>query len=209
MKMRKGIVALALCVAVSVGGVGAYALYTASTDVVENVFTIRSGSSSSGASEIIEANWDPTTATALQPNQEIIKDPAVKSGEGYDGWVIMRVDVPVAEMKVLSSISEIVRDILQIDVTTIPSEWTLLKSEISTTIGVDSVYYYGYTKVLKPGETTTPCFTKMNVPDMESLKTTVTDTVNVSATIVQDDGFTSVQEAWDVLGLEVDGDVGK
>lgn len=205
-KMKKSKLAmLALCGALTCGGAAgsAYAIYTGLTETTENQFTIVAGKkdeTGDKVGEITEDKWNPDEATGLMPNQEIQKNPKFTSNAEYDAWCIMKVSIPVASMKVGGEETEKVYDMVSLrglDST----NWTLLKEEKSQSVGTNTVYYYGFRKPLSKGQSTTELFAAIKVPDVSELTTNVTDSLDVSAHIVQKIGFNTVREAFSSLGL--------
>lgn len=205
-KMKKSKLAmLALCGVLTCGGAagGAYAIYTGLTETTQNQFTIVAGKMNEigdKVGEITEDKWDPENATGLMPNQEIQKNPKFTSNAEYDAWCIMKVSIPVASMKVDGEETEKICNMVKLqglDMT----NWSLLREVKSEAAGTDAVYYYGYRKPLSKGQSTTELFTSIKVPNVSELLQNVTDTLDISAYVVQKIGFNTVKNAFDSLNL--------
>lgn len=205
--MKKSRIAvLALCGLLTCGGAisGAYALYSGYTQDVENTFTIKAGSSNETDEEkvgsITEDKWDPDNADNLAPNQTVEKNPVFTSNAEYEAWVIVKVEIPTATMKLGDEATASVHDAVTlegIDTT----GWKKVGEEVSSVAGSNSVYYFGYQTALNKGDFTTELFTSIKVPDISELTTNLTDSVDVSATIIQSEGYDTVEDAFAALGL--------
>lgn len=205
MKKSK-LAALALCGILTCGGVvgGAYALYSGMTSTTENTFTIKAGKSNetdeAKIGTITEDKWDPDNADNLGPNQEVEKNPKFTSNAEYEAWCIVKVEIPTVSMKVGTETTAAVHDAVTLEgVDT--SGWTKVGEKVSSTAGTNSVYYYGYKTVLNKGDVTSELFTSIKVPDISELSSNLTDSVDVSATIIQAEGYASVDAAFAGLGL--------
>lgn len=206
MKLKKNMAVLGVCACLGIGGFGAYALYIAQVQAVQNRITIVAGGGDSPAGQIVEENWNPSNATDLYPNSEVPKDPKFVSAAQYDGWVIMKVVIPtmMADDDGDDATPNVEMDCVvpqNIDTT----NWTLLESYVNTT-DTDSItyseYYYGYNTIVAAGGETTSLFTSIKVPDIYGLDADITDSIDVSATLVQSEGYDTIQAAFDVLEVE-------
>lgn len=205
--MKKSKIAvLALCGLLTCGGAigGAYALYSGYTQDVENTFTIKAGSSNETDSDKVgavkEDKWDPDNADDLAPNQIVDKNPVFTSNAEYEAYVIIKVDVPTVIMRLAGETNAAVHDaVTLVDVDY--DNWEQLASRVSDTAGTDSVYYFGYLNTLSKGQNTTELFQAIQVPDIDELTDNFTDSVDVSATIIQAEGYDSVSDAFEALGL--------
>ena len=192
---KKNVVVLTgLLGAATIAGTVAY--YSGFTEIEENQFNIVAGQKGeSGTGTILEPNWDPDSTNALQPNMTVPKDPQLKSDAAYDTWVFMRVEMPTVSAQVEGEDAETVHDAFNYVVN---EGWELIEVENSgqsDTAGTDSVYIYAYTKPLAPGETTPSLFDEMTVPDYIKLSENLTDSVDISAAMIQMEGFTTYSEA--------------
>lgn len=206
-EMKKNKLAvLALCGMLACGGVvgGAYAYYSGISETTENQFTIKAGKqdevNGDKIGEIEEDKWDPTNAEDLAPNQEVEKNPKFISNAEYEAWCIMKVSIPTETMKVGAETTAAVHDAVTLEGLD-TANWTLLKAQKSGTDGTDSVYYYGYNQTVAKNEETTELFTSIKVPDITELEANFVDTVDVSAHIVQAEGYATVTDAFAVLGI--------
>lgn len=196
---------LALCGVLTCGGAAgsAYAIYTGLTETTENQFTIVSGKKDEfgdKVGEITEDKWNPENATGLMPNQEILKNPKFTSNAEYDSWCIMKISIPVASMKIGGAETETACEMISIQGLD-RTNWATLKEVKSQTPGTNTVYYYGYRQPLSKGESTSELFTSIKVPDISELTENVTDSVDISAYVVQKVGFSTVKEAFSSLKL--------
>lgn len=206
-KMKKSKIAmLALCGVLACGSAvgGAYSLYTATSTVTENQFTIKAGklheTNQDKVGVIEEDQWNPENAKAMMPNQVVAKNPKFISSAEYEAWCILKVTVPTENMKIAGESTAKPYELVSLQ--GIDTEnWTSLKTITSSRAGNDSVYYYGYNVPLEKGEETTELFTSIKVPDISELTTNVTDTVNVTAFLVQTVGYDSIEAAFSTLGV--------
>ncbi len=91
-KKKKNVVKGIVIAAISLGIVGAaFAYFTAQTKQKVNEFNILGDG---GDIVIKEPEWDPENAKKLTPGSIVKKDPYTLSTMDYDGWVVMRVEVP-------------------------------------------------------------------------------------------------------------------
>ena len=198
---------LALCGMLACGSAagGAYAVYTGLSEVSENQFTIKAGklyeTDKDKVGEIVEDQWNPENAKGMMPNQEVPKNPKFTSNAEYDAWCIMKVAVPTEIMKIGGESTEQVHDMVTLKGVD-RTNWTLLKAQKSTKDGTDSIYYYGYKTTLSKGESTSELFTSILVPDISELSSNVTDTVNVTVHLVQSEGYDTISDAFDTLGVQ-------
>ena len=149
---------------------------------------------------IEEDQWNPENAKAMMPNQVVAKNPKFISSAEYEAWCILKVTVPTENMKIAGESTAKPYELVSLQ--GIDTEnWTSLKTITSSRAGNDSVYYYGYNVPLEKGEETTELFTSIKVPDISELTTNVTDTVNVTAFLVQTVGYDSIEAAFSTLGV--------
>ena len=205
MKKEK-IALLALCGMLVCGGTvgGAYALYTGLSDTTANQFTIKAGklaeSDGDKVGEIEEDKWDAENAGDLMPNSEVEKNPKFISNAEYEAWCIMKVSIPTASMKIGGENTASVYDAVSLKGLDLDN-WSLVGEKKSSTVGKNSVYYYGYKTTRAKGEETTELFTSIKVPDISELETNLTDTVDVAVHVVQAEGYETVAQAFAALGI--------
>ena len=206
-KMKKNKIAmLALCGILACGGAagGAYALYSGISDTKENQFTIKAGKLNETDDTkigVIEENlWNPENAKELMPNQLVPKNPKFVSSAEYDAWCIMKVAIPTEIMKIDGEDTATVYDMVTLEGLD-ESNWTLLKAKKSDKDGTDSLYYYGYKQSLQKGDATSELFTALKVPNISELSSNITDTVDISVFTVQTEGFNTIQDAFQTLGV--------
>lgn len=212
MKKNKKLAMLGLVACLGLASVGAYAVYTGTSATTANTFTIKAGNSNetnaSKVGTITEDNWDPANATNLAPNQKVAKDPVFKSAAEYECWVIMKVDIPMVDMKVQGDLDSSVQDSVYLldssDARGVNSGWSLVGKKTGATEHDVTSYYYGYGTKLNKGDSTSALFSKIQVPDIVELNANFVDSVDVTATIVQGEGYATVQNAFDSLGISVD-----
>jgi hypothetical protein len=211
MKMNKKVLALGACGILGIGGaLGAYSLYTGVSDKKVNTFDIQAGTSGSVVGEIEEPNWNPDDATDLQPGATVAKDPKFTSSADYDAWVIMRVDIPQADIEVggdgtgattaqtpvyiVSTSGNTAASSDAGELGTIGDGWKFLDS--TTANGVVS-YFYGYEKgTIATGESTTALFDSFKVKNITKLEDHFNGSIDVSANIVQKEGNDDIDAAW-------------
>ena len=195
---------LAIMLLATIGG--AYALYTGTASKQENTFSIAAGSSDdSSAGTIEEPHWDETNATDLQPNnQNIPKDPKLKSNVDYKAWVFIKVEIPVLSGRKDGDTVDTVYDAVTIDDYDL-ANWKLIKKTESHTLGTNSVYIYGYKTELAAKASTTPLFTSFSVPNFTKVNETAggkfTDSIDVSGAMISSDGTLTLDTAAAQLGL--------
>lgn len=198
------VIAIALVAALGIGG--AFAYYSAKTEAKNNTFSIAAGQKEEQLNKedvIIEANWVPENAQDLQPNETVAKDPKVKNVTGYDAWVFLTVEVPAITAQKDGDVEDKVYDAVDITFndTDHSGQWKLIKSTKSAAAGIDSVYVYGYQAVVTPESETTTLFDNFTVPDFTKLEVEVNDQIDVSAQLIQSEGYDSIDAAAQALGL--------
>ncbi len=208
MKKQKMAV-LALCGALTCGGVigGAYALFSGNTAATENSFEIVAGAAgetdASKVGYITEDGWDAAVdadanyAKGLMANSTITKDPKFTSNAEYEAYVVMKVDIPAVSMKVGEDATAKVQDVFVPG--TLGTNWALKQSDVATTAGTNSSYYYVYADTLEKNDETSELFQEMTVPNITELAVTLEDTVDVTAYIIQAEGHDSADAAFTAI----------
>lgn len=206
-KIKAGIVAGALALSV----LGAYAYFSAITEVKNNEFSIVAGEKDKNVTgAIVETEWDrevaadPNYAKELQPGETITKDPAVKNVTEYDAWVFVTVKVPALNARKESDVEDKVYDAV------VPEfkddghggKWKLIKSTVSTSAGTDSEYTYGYTDIVESGATTETLFDTFTVQDFTKVDSALEDSIDISGKMIQSVGYEDLDSAATALGLK-------
>lgn len=201
MSVNKGVIALGCVLCLSLGGYGAYALYIDNTETVKNAFTIKPGGFTDNVGSIVEENWNPANATALQPNQTVAKDPKFVCASAYDGWIFLEVGVP--NIEVILEGKDTAETVPCVSLEGLDTaNWTLVETDTSNPDG--TWYIYGYNQPISNSEETTNLFTGIKVPDIKQLDTTTNADVVVQGLFYQDAQFTSVTDAYNnMLGYEI------
>lgn len=218
-KNKKPITKTAIIAVLSLGIVGtAFAYFTSQAEQKNNEFNIVK---SDGIIEIEEPEWDPDPGKDMTPGMIIDKDPRTVSHVDYDGWVVMRIEVPKisATLNGENGRFDAVK-LLEIDT----DNFELLATESTDK---SSVYYYGYKdivlseahgkdiesgKVVQEGEAkvymnmTTPVFNKIQVQDFTAIADSFKSSVDVDAQIIQrvdpstGKDFLNVSDAFKTMG---------
>ena len=81
------------------------------------------------------------------------------------------------------------------------AKWEKIREDISGEPGTDSVYIYGLKDPLAPGAETPKLFTSFTVQDFTKLEA-VSDSVNVSGSLIQTTGQPTLDAAAATLGLK-------
>lgn len=200
MKKKKFTAAKTLVTAIIAAAsiLGAYAAFTAVTDVKENTFSIVAGESGEEAGEIQEPNWDPEKAKDLVPSEEVPKDPQVQSNVDYESWVFLTVEIPA----ITATLDEIeaVYDAVTANFDT--DNWTLIQSEKASAAGESSSYTYGYNKKVAAHGSTTALFTNITVPDFTKVSEKVESSVRVYGKMIQTVGNATLDDAAQALKLK-------
>jgi predicted ribosomally synthesized peptide with SipW-like signal peptide len=197
-KGKKNVVKAVVIAALSLGIVGtAFAYFTSQAEQKNNEFNIVK---SEGEIEIVEPEWDPEPGKDMVPGKIIDKDPRTVSHVDYDGWVVMRIEVPKisATLDGQNGRFDSVQ-LLEVDT----DNFKLLATDSSDK---STVYYYGYKdivlseahgkdidsgKVVQEGEgkvymnMTTPVFNKIKVQDFTAIADAFKGSVDVDAQIIQ------------------------
>mgnify|MGYP004586391299 CR=1 FL=1 len=196
-KWKLGLISAALALGV-IGG--AYAYYSGTAATKENTFNIVAGQKDQeNAGTIEEPNWNPEDAKDLQPGQTVAKDPKIKSNVDYETWVFMKVEVPTLTAQKEGDADDKVYDAVTF---TKNAGWTEIKSTPSAVAGTNSVYIYGYdTKLAAQGETTT-LFDNFTVQDFTKVARGLSDSIDVSGTLIQTTGYDTQDAAATALGLK-------
>lgn len=177
---------------------GAFAFFSLTADTKQNKFIIATGGNDDDEIKIIEEKWDddsrdendnniPDDAEDMEPGKEIVKDPHVKSEVAYDGFVIMRVSVPVLNAE-LVNVDE--RDTASSHDAYIiqklnTKDFVKLGQVVSKSEDTKSVYYYGYKKVLPAYGETTNLFEQVRMQDFAFIGKDLEQSIDVDAIIVQ------------------------
>lgn len=202
---------------------GAVAAFTGLTETKGNRLSLVAGEDGAIVAEIKEPQWDankadPLYAMNLQPGEEVVKDPYLDSYAKYEAWAFMTVEIPT-----LNGVTEDDKDIngdwtvdrakaydaikIVEDSSNIgdgAGKWTLVFSDVSTTVGRPSKYVYGYNdKVAINGETNS-LFNAIQVPNFLYSSGVGIDTeaaINISGKLVQTEGYPTLNSAVKVLGV--------
>lgn len=208
--MKRKITALCLVVALlAVAIVGGTMAYFTDTDTATNVFTV-----GNVKIKVEEPNWDPDDVTTkmenIVPGKSYAKDPQVKNIGKNDAYVRMTVcfqnGVNAGGFTAIAGGS--FTDLLK----NLSSDWTLVKDNglsqggAAHIDGHENCWYaiFNYNKVLKPGETTAPLFTAVEIPEAwnQEFFTNYIGSefqIDITAEAIQADGFAGATEAFAAL----------
>ena len=182
----------------------------------------------------------PDKVEFLQAGEVVPKDPRISSNVDYDAWCIVKVEVPTISAIIdgkkgndgvtasLSGSKEGVFDMMTFQLggkdydlaklkagkaaegAKIGNDFVLLKSEVSKTAGTDSVYYFGYNKVLNrktsPDHRTSKLFETFTIQNFSQVSEGKTDSININAKLTQaangsgrftlDQAFSNLGSGW-------------
>ena len=93
MKKKLKVILSIILVIVVLVGTGTLLAYLTSKDHKTNIFTL-----GRVKIELNEANWDPSLATNLKPNDSIEKDPTIKNIGRNQAYVYLKVLTPIVEL---------------------------------------------------------------------------------------------------------------
>lgn len=191
---------LTAALAMSVIG-GAYSYYSGTAKQVQNNFNIVAGQANQidNAGTVQEPNWNQEKAKDLQPGQTVKKDPKVTSNVDYESWVFMKVEVPTLTAQKSGDTTDKVYDAVTFSKN---SGWTEIKSTPSTKAGTNSVYIYGYDTKLAAHGTTTTLFDSFTVQDFTKVAAGLTDSIDISASLIQTTGNATLDAAAQALNLK-------
>lgn len=195
--------AAVLAGAMALGAVsGAYAYFSGTAETKSNVFNIVAGQSDQKdtAGTILEPGWNPANAVDLEPGQEVTKDPSLKSNVEYQSWAFLQVEIPAVTAQKKGDLSDQVYDAVVLNGID-GAKWEKIREDISGEPGTDSVYIYGLKDPLAPGAETPKLFTSFTVQDFTKLEA-VSDSVNVSGSLIQTTGQPTLDAAAATLGLK-------
>lgn len=195
--------AAVLAGAMTLGAVsGAYAYFSGTAETKSNVFNIVAGRSDQKdtAGTILEPGWNPANAVDLEPGQEVTKDPSLKSNVEYQSWAFLQVEIPAVTAQKKGDLSDQVYDAVVLNGID-GAKWEKIREDISGEPGTDSVYIYGLKDPLAPGAETPKLFTSFTVQDFTKLEA-VSDSVNVSGSLIQTTGQPTLDAAAATLGLK-------
>ena len=181
---------------------GAYAYFSGTAETKSNVFNIVAGQSDQKdtAGTILEPGWNPANAVDLEPGQEVTKDPSLKSNVEYQSWAFLQVEIPAVTAQKKGDLSDQVYDAVVLNGID-GAKWEKIREDISGEPGTDSVYIYGLKDPLAPGAETPKLFTSFAVQDFTKLEA-VSDSVNVSGSLIQTTGQPTLDAAAATLGLK-------
>lgn len=134
--------------------IGGTLAYLTDYDVAANEFTVGKVDI-----ELTEPNWKPEDYKNLVPTQEIKKDPCITNTGKNDAYVYMEVAVPIQKL-IVADPNGMRKDSAETKLFEYkPSEeWKLMDNY---TKDGKHINIYAYTKILKPGDTSTPLFNTM------------------------------------------------
>ena len=183
--------AAVLAGAMTLGAVsGAYAYFSGTAETKSNVFNIVAG----------QSDQKDTAGTILEPGQEVTKDPSLKSNVEYQSWAFLQVEIPAVTAQKKGDLSDQVYDAVVLNGID-GAKWEKIREDISGEPGTDSVYIYGLKDPLAPGAETPKLFTSFTVQDFTKLEA-VSDSVNVSGSLIQTTGQPTLDAAAATLGLK-------
>lgn len=196
-KKKVAIAAAALALVGLIGVGGAYAYFSGQSKVVENQFSYVAGEQDKdGIITIVEPEWNPEDAKDLEPAEQLTKDPYVHSDAEYEAFVAMKVVMPKIDGEVAEGV-DTTEAFINLDWNT--TDYTLLAKE-DTADAV--VYYYGYNTKLAAKSDTSKLFTTMEFNKFTKIAEAGSDSVDVSAAVIQSidpdtgDEFTDIATAW-------------
>lgn len=195
--------AAVLTAAMSLGVIsGAYAYFSGTAKTQSNVFNIVAGQSDQvdTAGTVLEPGWNPAHAVDLEPGQEVIKDPSLKSNVEYESWAFLQVEIPAISAQKKGDLSDQVYDAVVLNGID-DSKWEKIREDISSEAGTDSVYIYGLKTPLSAGGETPKLFTSFTVQDFTK-SAAVSDTIDVSGSMIQTTGQPTLAAAAATLGLK-------
>ena len=184
--------AAVLAGAMTLGAVsGAYAYFSGTAETKSNVFNIVAGQSDQKdtAGTILEPGWNPANAVDLEPGQEVTKDPSLKSNVEYQSWAFLQVEIPAVTAQKKGDLSDQVYDAVVLNGID-GAKWEKIREDIS-----------GLKDPLAPGAETPKLFTSFTVQDFTKLEA-VSDSVNVSGSLIQTTGQPTLDAAAATLGLK-------
>ncbi|HBB61162.1 MAG TPA: Camelysin metallo-endopeptidase [Lachnospiraceae bacterium] len=147
--------ALAACT-VFIGGTVAY---LTDFDVAANEFTIGNVDI-----ELKEPHWKPEDNKKLLPTQDVEKDPMITNTGKNDAYIYMEVSMPFKNLVTADAngFRKAAAD-TELFSYTPAADWTLIKEYPKNG---KRVRIYAYSRILKPGETTSALFTKMKMANI-------------------------------------------
>lgn len=197
-KVKGGLVIGALSFGV-IGG--AFAYYSGTAETTSNTFNIVAGESNqTDAGTVQETGWNPENAKDLQPGQTVTKDPSFTSNVDYEAWVFLKVEIPTISARMEGDSEDKVYDSVILNGID-AGKWTKINETVSTTVGENSIYIYGYNEKLAARETTDALFESFTIPDFIK-STALTDSIDVSGSMIQTTGYDTVESAAEALGLK-------
>jgi hypothetical protein len=190
-KVTKAIVIAAL----SLGVVGAaFAYFSAIADTKHNAFSVFTGAKDNTDEAtgitILEPTWK-APEKAVQSGTVLAKDPSVKSNASYDGYVVMKVSIPIVNGKLEGATAN--EDVPIAKLGTINTDKFVLIGEPKVVEDAEGkkkqVMYYGYKEVLPAGKESAKLFTDFQIQKFDSLlngtESTIGGYVDVDARMIQ------------------------
>lgn len=137
--------------------------------------------------ELTEPSWQPENALGLVPGSVVPKNPTATNTGKSDAWIFLRVSVPVKRISVVNPQTHRKEPPADIGIFSfIAAEgWERIAAERTA----DSInFIYGYRKLVKPGEKTTPLFESVTLVNYLEGELTASDILQipVEAAAVQD-----------------------
>lgn len=210
---------LGLLVLPAVGSMmGGYAYLSGITAAKKNKISLTAGENEQkGDISVIEPEWnarkeaDANYAMNLQPGQTVIKDPRIESSTDYPCWVFAEISIPTTaamlnkednpyQEVIFSGNGNVYFDAFELIVPEINyKDWELYSRQAEEKFVVS--YLYGYKTPLEPGNTTSPVFETITIPEFKQAEGK-DGYIKVRAKAIQAEGCPTLDEAAKKLGIE-------
>lgn len=111
---------------------------------------------------LIEPLWNPENGQGLLPGSTVPKNPTAVNTGTSDAWMFLRISVPVKHIALVNTQSRRKEEAADVPLFsfTASKDWELIE-QTPAKGRVD--YVYGYRKILKPQEKTTPLFEEVRL----------------------------------------------
>ncbi len=209
-----------LCLSAVIGTTGGYAYFSGQSDRRENKLSLVKGEmEQKGAVTILEPEWDARKGADesygldLQPGQEVVKDPKVRSEVDYPCWVFVELSMPTGPATIRREDSPYSHVTFEGDAEEYEGELELLVPDVDPDgwelymryRGKHTMeYVYGYKVPLVPHGMTNPLFGTVTVPEFTRYIGEGYTYINVTARTVQTEGCSTLDDAAEKLGYERD-----
>lgn len=112
--------------------------------------------------KLTEPQWDPQKGRELVPRSAVAKDPTATNTGKNEEWIFLKVSVPIRRIVVVDPDSKKKQEASEVELFSfsVLNGWKLVNEQRAENA---MEYTYGYEKIVRPGESTAPLFSKVSL----------------------------------------------